>query len=343
MKAWLLENVHDLMEIESPVQLSDVEKPIPIADEILIGVSTCGICHTELDEIEGRAPPSNYPMILGHQVVGRVVVLGDEVTLHQPGDRVGVGWIYSACGQCEFCTSGRENLCDQFRATGRDVFGGYAEYIKVGERFAFTIPEVFTDEEAAPLLCAGAIGYRSLRLTNLQNGQRLGLTGFGASGHLVLKLVQHLYPDSEVYVFARNPNERAFALALGALWAGDTAEIPPQLLHAIIDTTPVWRPVKESLKNLLPGGRLVINAIGKESHDLDQFLSLDYARDLWMEKEIKSVANVVREDVEDFLQIAAEVPIKPKVQVYPFEEVNRALIELKQGRIEGAKVLQIRK
>ena len=245
-------------------------------------MSVCGVCHTELDEIEGRTPPPELPVVLGHQVIGRVISLGREAADDESryplkiGDRVGVGWIFSACGRCDYCLSGAENLCPEFRATGRDANGGYAEYMTVPAAFVYPIPEIFSDAQAAPLMCAGAIGYRSLRLSELQNGRPLGLTGFGASGHLMLKMVKHSYPDSEVYVFARDPDERAFALELGAVWAGDTADPSPRSLAAIIDTTPVWKPVVEALKNLSPGGRLVINAIRKEEADKGELLRLDY-------------------------------------------------------------------
>ena len=257
------------------------------------------------------------------------------------GERVGVAWIYSACGACEFCRSGRENLCADFRATGRDANGGYAELMVVPERFAYRIPDGFTDAQAAPLLCAGAIGYRSLRLSGLQDGQNLGLTGFGASAHLVLKMVRHRYPHSRVFVFSRTEAERAFALELGATWAGDTTDTAPEPLHCIIDTTPVWRPVVEALRNLAPGGRLVINAIRKEAHDKEALLGLDYPAHLWLEKEIKSVANVARADVSEFLALAAEIPIVPEVQEYALEDANRALVELKARKIRGAKVIRV--
>ena len=341
MKAMVLNQIVDLRQNKSPLQLMELPDPQPGDHEVLLKISACGVCHTELDEIEGRTPPAYFPMVLGHQVVGKVVQAGSGVSKLKIGDRVGVPWIYSSCGKCEFCQRGEENLCPEFKATGRDVFGGYAELMVVHEDFAHPIPEIFSDEEAAPLLCAGAIGYRSLRLTNLQDGQRLGLTGFGASGHLVLKMVKHKFPNSEVYVFARSKSEQEFARELGAVWAGDTEELAPQNLHAIIDTTPVWKPVVEALKNLLPGGRLVINAIRKEDYDKEYLLKLDYPQHLWMEKEIKSVANVALRDVREFLQLAAEIPIKPEYQTYALEEANKALIELKERKIRGAKVLKI--
>jgi propanol-preferring alcohol dehydrogenase len=212
----------------------------------------------------------------------------------------------------------------------------------VPEAFAHTIPPAFTDAETAPLLCAGAIGYRSLKLAGLKDGQNLGLTGFGASAHLVLKLARHRYPRSNVFVFARSPVEREFARTLGAAWAGDTADEPPEKLDCVIDTTPAWKPVVQALANLCAGGRLVINAIRKEDGDKSCLLGLDYPRHLWLEKEIKSVANVERRDVIEFLELAAEIPIKPEVQEYRLEDANQALVELKERKITGAKVLKIR-
>jgi propanol-preferring alcohol dehydrogenase len=209
------------------------------------------------------------------------------------------------------------------------------------EDFAFEIPKVFSDSEAAPLLCAGAIGYRSLRLTGIQDGQNLGLTGFGASAHLVLKMTRQKYPNAKVFVFARSEKERDFAKELGAIWAGDTGETSPERLHAVIDTTPAWKPIVEALKNLERGGRLVINAIRKEDRDQDYLMKLHYPSHLWLEKEIKSVANVAKRDVSEFLEIAAEIPIKPEVQEFTLEEANRALLELKERKIRGAKVLRI--
>jgi len=280
-------------------------------------------------------------MVLGHQVVGTVEAVGGDVTMHAIGDRVGIAWIHSACGACDFCLTGNENLCKQFKATGRDANGGYAEFMTVPEGYAYSIPKDLTDLEAAPLLCAGAIGYRSLRLTNLKDGQNLGLTGFGASGHLVLKLAAHQYPNSQCFVFARSEREREFALELGAAWAGDTEAESPERLHAIIDTTPVWKPVVEALKNLESGGRLVINAIRKEDLDKDYLLKLDYPTHLWDEKEIKSVANVARRDASEFLQLAADVGIRPEIEEYPLKDANLALLELKTRKIRGAKVLRV--
>ncbi len=341
MKAMVLNRLCNLKEERQPLTLQDMPEPRPADDEILVKVSACGVCHTELDEIEGRTPPPELPVILGHQVVGRVVDKGSQVSRYRAGERIGVAWIHSACGQCRYCRSELENLCGQFRATGRDAQGGYAQYMTVPEGFAFEIPAVFNDAQAAPLLCAGAIGYRSLRLTGLQNGQNLGLTGFGASAHLVLKMIKYRFPDCGVYVFARSAKEREFARDLGADWAGNTGDEPPQKLHSIIDTTPAWKPVVEALKTLAPGGRLIINAIRKEEFDKDELLKLDYPQHLWMEKEIKSVANVARRDVAEFLQLAARIPFVPEVQQFALEEANLALLELKERKIRGAKVLMI--
>ncbi len=341
MKAMVLRNTSDLTENKSPLESADLPIPVPQEKEILIKVSVCGVCHTELDEIEGRTPPSKFPIVPGHQIVGRVEMPGKTAKRFETGERVGVAWIHSACGKCKYCRNGMENLCSEFKATGRDADGGYAEYTTVPEEYAYQIPDVFSDAEAAPLLCAGAIGYRSLRLTNIEDGDNLGLTGFGASAHLVLKMVQHQYPKSNVFVFSRTGTERQFAKELGAAWAGSTEEESPEKLHAVIDTTPAWGPVVEALKNLERGGRLVVNAIRKEEKDKDALLKLDYSRDLWMEKEIKSVANITRTDVEEFLRRAAEIPIRPEVQEYLLEEANTALLELKERKIRGAKVLRI--
>ena len=328
-------------ENRNPLVLADLPDPVPTEKEILIKVSACGVCHTELDEIEGRTPPPRLPVVLGHQLVGTVEKTGAKAMEFKLGDRVGVGWIYSACGTCKFCLQGDENLCNSFKATGRDANGGYAQYAAVLEDFAYNIPDVFSDSEAAPLFCAGAIGYRSLRLTGIQDGQSLGLTGFGASAHLVAKMARHKYPNSKVFVFARSEKERDFAKELGAVWAGGTEEESPEKLHCIIDTTPAWKPIVAALENLESGGRLVINAIRKEEVDKTYLLKLDYPGHLWLEKEIKSVANVARRDVREFLELAAEIPIKPDIQEFRLEDANRALIELKERKIRGAKVLRI--
>jgi propanol-preferring alcohol dehydrogenase len=333
MKAMVINRIVSLLEDEAPLDLVELPDPEPVAGEVRIRVSACGVCHTELDEIEGRTAPPNLPVVPGHEVIGRVDRCGAGAKRFAVGARVGVGWIHSSSGTPD------ENLSPSFIATGRDCNGGYAEYLTVPEDYACPVPDVFSDAEAAPLLCAGSVGYRSLKLARLENGDALGLTGFGGSAHIVLQVARHLYPDSPVYVFARDPEARSFAMEIGAAWAGDTEARAPAPLQAIIDTTPAWKPVVEALANLRPGGRLVINAIRKEDGDQDYLLKLRYHEHLWMEKEIKSVANVTHRDIAEFLPIAAKVPIRPAVETYRLDEANRALLELKKGPVRGAKVL----
>lgn len=335
MRAMMLLATVNLDQNSSPLVLVDIARPVPGNGEVLVEVSVCGVCHTELDEIEGRTAPPAFPVVPGHEIVGKVVGLGPGCQERTVGERVGIGWIHSSSG------SDDENLSNEFRATGRDADGGYAEYVVVPETYAFPLPAEFSDAEAAPLLCAGSVGYRSLRLANMENGQVLGLTGFGGSGHLVLQMARHLYPDAKLYVFARSAAERQFALDLGADWAGATEDPPPSAPHAIIDTTPAWRPVIAALACLRPGGRLVINAIRKESSDVEVMTTIRYQDHLWMEKEIKSVANVTRRDIQEFLPLAAAIPLHVEVQQYPLEEANEALRDLRAGDVRGAKVLNI--
>lgn len=335
MRAMVINRIVSLDDDQTPLALVDIPIPEPNAGEIRLKVSACGVCHTELDEIEGRTAPPVLPVVPGHEVIGRVDKLGRGADRFQEGDRVGVGWIHSSTGRAD------ENISPKFEATGRDVNGGYAEYMTVSENYAYPIPDIFSDVVAAPLLCAGAVGYRSLRLTNIEDGQLLGFTGFGGSAHLVLQLARFLYPNSRYYVFARDAEARAFALQLGATWLGDTADRSPDPLDAIIDTTPAWKPVVEALTNLRAGGRLVINAIRKEDRDKDYLLNLRYHDHLWLEKEIKSVANVTHQDIAEFLPLAAAIPIRPEVETYALSDANKALADLKRGGIRGAKVLVI--
>jgi propanol-preferring alcohol dehydrogenase len=332
----VLKAVCSLDEVAEPLSLEDIPQPQPGPGELLLEITACGVCHTELDEIEGRTPPPALPVVPGHEVVGHVVEMGEGCSRHAPGDRVGVGWIHSSDG------SVTENIAKCFAATGRDVNGGYAEYMTVPEAYAYPIPAEFSDIEAAPLLCAGGVGYRSLMLAELTDGEALGLTGFGGSGHLVLQLARYLYPRSPVFVFARSRREREFAMQLGADWAGDTESVPPAAPQAIIDTTPAWRPVLAALACLRPGGRLVINAIRKEDADRELMAGISYETHLWQEKEIKTVANVTHRDIARFLPVAAEVPLHVEVEVYPLEAANRALRDLRAGGIRGAKVLRIK-
>ncbi len=335
MRAMVLNATCSMDEVSAPLTLTELPRPIPGDGQILLKVAACGVCHTELDEIEGRTPPPALPVVPGHEVVGRVVERGDGCSRYAIGDRVGVGWIHSSDGSLT------ENLSAEFRATGRDVNGGYAEYMTVPEAYACPIPAEFRDVEAAPLLCAGGVGYRALRLTGIEDGQVLGLTGFGGSGHLVLQLARHLYPRSPVVVFARSAREQQFALDLGADWSGDTEANPPKVPHAIIDTTPAWKPVLAALERLRHGGRLVINAIRKESADRELMASIRYEDHLWHEKEIKTVANVTHRDIAEFLPIAAAVPLRVATQSYSLEQANEALRDLRAGHVRGAKVLVI--
>jgi propanol-preferring alcohol dehydrogenase len=337
MKAMVLERISSVEE--KPLKLVNLPRPVPGPGQIVVKVSACGVCHTELDEIEGRVPPSEFPMILGHEIVGRVESLGSAAKKLRTGDRVGIAWINWACGKCSFCLKGEENLCDIARWTGKDVPGGYAEYTVVQEDFAYPIPQAFTDVKAAPLLCAGVIGYRALRLSGMEDGKVLGLYGFGASAHIVIQVARHKYPNGRVFVFTR-PHQKEhqdLARRLGADWIGATGDTSPDKLDCAIDFTPVGEPVREALGNLQKGGRVVINAIRKTA----PIPELDYTEHLWYEKELKSVANVTRSDAEEFLPLAAEIPIMPETQEFKLEEANEALVLLKEGKIRGAGVLRI--
>ena len=324
---------------EKPLKLMDLPRPIPEQNQILVRISTCGVCHTELDEIEGRVSPSRFPMILGHEIVGRIEGLGQGAKKFEEGDRVGIAWINWACGHCTFCLKGEENLCDKAKWTGKDVYGGYAQYTVVSEDFAYPIPERFTDMKAAPLLCAGVIGYRALRLSGMGNGGVLGLYGFGASAHIVIQVAKYKYPDGKVFVFTRpgQKEHQDLARKLGADWIGAAGDTPPEKLNCAIDFTPVGEPVRQALGSLQKGGRVVVNAIRK----VTPIPELDYTEHLWYEKEVKSVANVTRKDAHEFLPLAAEIPIIPETQEFRLKEVNEALILLKEGRMHGAGVLKI--
>ncbi len=330
MKAVLLKKT---APIETrPLELADVPVPNVAAGKVLVKISACGVCHTELDEIEGRLT-ARLPVIPGHEIIGRVEAKGQGASRFKVGDRVGIAWINSACGTCRYCRAGLENMCESFKGTGCDVDGGYAEYVTVREEFAYPIPARFTDVQAAPLLCAGAIGYRDLKLADVQRGQVIGLFGFGASAHIVLQMAKHR--GCAVYVFTRGEEHRRLAKELGADWTGTVADTPPRRLDRAIDFTPVGETVPQALGFLDKGGRLVIAVIRKRT----PIPPLDYARLLWEEREIKSVANITRKDVEEFLPLAAQIPIIPETQEFPLEKANDALILLKQGGVRGAAVL----
>ena len=338
MRTMLLERVGPMTPESDPLIETDRPEPMAGPGEVKLQVHACGVCHTELDQIEGRVE-TPLPRVPGHQAIGTVVDIGDGADEALLGQRVGVGWIASACGECRWCQRGEENLCPDFRGTGRDRDGGYAEYMTIPAAFAVPVPDGLESAHVAPLLCAGAIGYRSLGLADLENGQALGLTGFGASNHLVLSLATALLPDSPVLVFARDPGQRAQALELGATWSGDTHDDPPVAPDAIIDTTPAWEPVLAALSRLAPGGRLVINAIAKESGDRARLADLDYAAQLWKEKEIKSVANVTRADLHGMLVAAAVHGFQPEVTTLPLHQANDALRRIRFGGFRGAFVL----
>jgi len=330
MKAMVLKNSG------RPLMMVDLPIPKPKDGEILIKVSVCGACHTDLDEFEGRLP-TKLPIVPGHQVVGTVSELGEGVTKHKVGDRVGVTWLYNSCGKCAFCKTGQENLCEDAKWTGKDADGGYAEYMVIGEDYAYPIPKQFTDSQAAPLLCAGVIGYRTLRLAEIKKGETIGLYGFGASAHIVIQIIKHKFPDNQVYAFTKTGGHAELAKSLGATWTGLSSEAPPIKLDKIMDFTPVGECVRDALKILNRGGRLVINAIRKET----PIPSFDYAEYLWHEKEIKSVANVTRRDAEEFLPLAAQIPIVPTIEEFPLEQANEVLLRIKQSKLKAAGVLRI--
>ena len=337
MRAMVLERIAAVEE--KPLKLVNLPKPALGRDQILVKVSACGVCHTELDEIEGRLVPSQFPVILGHEIVGRVESLGPGARKFRKGDRVGIAWINWACGECSFCLNDEENLCDTAKWTGKDAPGGYAQYTAVSEDFAYVIPEEFTDVQAAPLLCAGVIGYRALRLSGMEDRKVLGLYGFGASAHIVIQVAKYRYPNGKVFVFTRpgQKEHQGLAIKLGADWIGATGDTSPDKLDSAIDFTPVGEPVREALRNLRKGGRVVINAIRK----VTPVPELDYTQHLWYEKEVKSVANVTRRDAQEFLPLAAEIPIVPETREFRLEEANGALILLKEGKMRGAGVLKI--
>ncbi|MBN1796381.1 MAG: zinc-dependent alcohol dehydrogenase family protein [Sedimentisphaerales bacterium] len=320
-----------------PLELADIEIPKPADNEILIKISICGACHTDLDEAEGRLVCSTYPMVPGHQVVGAVEDKGKNVTKFKNGDRVGVTWLYSSCGECNFCKRGNENLCPDARWTGKDANGGYAEYMVIKEDYAYPLPDTFNDAQAAPLLCAGVIGYRTLRLAQISDGQIIGLVGFGACAHILIQVIKYKFPNSPVFVFTKTEHHAELAKSLGADWTGRSFDKPPALLDKCMDFTPVGECVRDALSNLQRGGRLVINAIRKET----PVPPLEYDRYLWDEKEIKSVANVTKADALEFLPLAAQIGVKPTTEEFPLKDANEVLLKIKNSRLKAAAVLKI--
>jgi alcohol dehydrogenase, propanol-preferring len=319
----------------SPLRLEEVTLPLPGPGEVRVEVQCCGVCHTDLHTVEGDLPLPRLPIIPGHQVVGFVDAVGCEVRALKAGDRVGIPWLHWTCGQCAYCRKGLENLCQYAKFTGYQVDGGYAEFAVVHEDFAYPIPKVFSNENAAPLLCAGIIGYRSFRLSGIRKGERLGLYGFGASAHLVLQFARHL--GCEVYVFTRGQSHRDLATRLGAAWTGDAEDAPPNQLDASILFAPAGSLVPLALRNLRKAGTLALAGI-----TMSQIPALDYSL-LYHERVIRSVANSTRQDCREFLELAAEVPLQTEIQIFDLENANQALQALTRSEINGAAVLQVKK
>lgn len=318
---------------QHPLQLIEIEKPTLGPHEILIKIHTCGVCHTDLHVAEGDLSLCQYPVIPGHEIVGTVEKSGEQAKSHPIGSRVGVAWLYAACHTCSYCRNEKENLCDQAFFTGCSTNGGFAEYIAVNESYAYQLPEKYSDLHAAPLLCAGIIGYRSLKLSGLKPGQRLGLFGFGASAHIVIQIARAW--DCNTYVFTRSKNHQAHARELGATWVGSPRDPSPQKLDAAITFAPVGEIVPLALSNLDKGGTLAINAVF-----LSDIPSFRY-ESLYQERTIRSVAHVTRADALEFFKIAADIPIQTKVKEFALEDANQALDDLKHSRFSGAAVLRI--
>lgn len=318
----------------SPLILEERTIPQPGPGEVLVRVKVCGVCRTDLHVVEGELPDIKLPVIPGHQVVGIVSDLGPGVTEVRPGDRVGIAWLRETCASCEFCTSERENLCAKARFTGYQVDGGYAEYAVVPARFAYPIPPVFSDDEAAPLLCAGIIGYRALRLSGIKPGQRLGLYGFGASAHIAIQIARHW--GCEVYVSSLKAAHQDLARQLGAVWVGGATDMPPDSLHGSIIFAPAGELVPPALRALERGGTLALAGI-----HMSPIPSLNYDREVFGERVIRSVTANTRQDGLDLLREAAAIPLKPHTVRFRLDEANRALQALKAGSFQGAAVLSL--
>jgi len=316
-----------------PLTLTERELPRPGQGEILLRVAACGVCHTDLHIVEGDIHPPELPRVPGHQVVGVVDAFGEGVDTFQQGDRVGVPWLFSACGQCEFCRLGQENLCPNARFTGFHVDGGYAEYMLADSRYALPLPDSISDEQAPPLLCAGIVGYRSLKLADIQPGERVGLVGFGASAHLCLQVLNHW--GCKTYVFTRAEAHRAHARELGAVWAGGVADDAGVAVDRAVVFAPAGSLVPLMLEKIRPGGTLAINAI--HASPIPEF---PY-RLLWGERTLRSVANATRQDGVEFLELAAKIPIHATITLYPLEQANKALLDIKHSRINGEAVLKM--
>jgi len=331
MKAQVLDRP-DAVE-NKPLHLHELARPVPAPAELLIHVHVCGICHTDLHVVEGELPKPKLPLIPGHEIVGHVEAVGTGVTRFQIGQRVGIPWLHSSDQTCSFCSSGHENLCEAARFTGYTVNGGYAEYVTVPQDYAVAIPEQFSDVEAAPLLCAGIVGYRSICLSDLQHGERLGLYGFGASAHICIQVARHW--GCEVYAFTRGKEHQRHAQELGASWVGPAQDKPPQFMDRSIIFAPEGSLVPLALGHLRKGGTLCINAI--QMNDLPP---MPYPL-LWNERTIRSVANATRQDGEDFMLLAGTIPIHIETQTFDLESANEVLSMVKHSEIKGAAVLQI--
>jgi alcohol dehydrogenase, propanol-preferring len=318
----------------APLALKNVRLPEPAPDEVRVKVTVCGVCRTDLHIVEEDLPAIRRPIIPGHETVGMVDRVGRDVRTLKEGDRVGIAWLQRTCGQCEFCRSGRENLCATPTFTGYHVDGGYAEYATVPEHFAYPIPSVFTDEQAAPLLCAGIIGYRALRLSGIQPGQRLGLYGFGASAHITIQVARHW--GCTVFVCSLKEEHQALARQLGAAWVGGATDIPPETLHGAIIFAPAGEIVIPALRALEKGGTVACAGI-----HMSPIPSIDYDRELFGERMLRSVTANTKQDGIDLLREAAQIPIRPHTQRFKLEEANTALEALKAGKIQGAGVLKI--
>ena len=332
MRAQLLER--QAPAEERPLELREVPRPEPGPGQVLLRISACGVCHTDLHIVEGDLPLHKRPIIPGHEIVGRVEAVGPGVAGVSPGARVGVAWLHHACGACRFCRSGRENLCENALFTGWDVDGGYAEYAVAAADFVYPLPGGFPDERAAPLLCAGIVGYRALKLAIRGKGPgRLGLYGFGASAHIAIQIARHL--GWEVYVFTRSPQNKALARELGAAWVGEAHDRPPAPLDAAVIYAPAGWIVPEALRSLDKGGRLSLAGI-----HMTPIPEMSYTL-LYHEREVVSVANATREDARELLRFAAEIPIATEVKTFPLDAANDVLIKLKARKVRGAAVLVV--
>jgi len=332
MEAMLLKKFNPIDQ--NPLELVDIPKPEPESEDILLRIKICGVCHTDLHTVEGELPEVKLPIIPGHQVVGVIEKQGKNASRFKEGERIGVAWLYSSCTNCGYCTRENENLCESARFTGYHVNGGYAEYIVVPEKFAYVIPEIFSDEEASPLLCAGIIGYRALRLSEIKPGQRLGLYGFGASAHVAIQVAVHW--GCEVYVFTRSEEHRKLAQKLGAVWTGTSKDEPPTKMNSSIIFAPAGELVLDALRVLDKGGTVALAGIY-----MTPIPEMDYVKYLYHERTLRSVANATRQDGEELLKIAAEIPIRTTTQAFRLEDANKVLKLLKEGKINGAAILKI--